>query len=374
MIQPADSARNVLVCGSGSTGKSTFSRILINRCVTEQSEGALVLDLDLKQPELAPPGTIYLAYVGSPLLGPPFSNLSTPKSAQGTSGSWSASTSEEAIRRMSSQNRILRMHYIGSQGFEHSPQSSMTAVSDLIRYIDTFRSPGCPLIVNSPGGLQDVEELVSLLQKMIPFSDIAYLNHSASSRYKRFMEASREGEGYTVHEIRSKTHRIAPASTIQWSHLQSYFYMINMKGCVTWDRLALLSANRKELGYGCSDPLIWAIITVGEQLALDNVAQALEGSIVAVVAVSQVESSSVRRTIENLSYRQVHDDDDSVVPDPRYSECLGLAYVVNIDTIRETVEVLTPVSLDQLAAQLGSGCRIALVMNQQDRNWAPPYG
>ncbi len=372
MSKPVDSARDVLVCGSRSTGKSTFGRVLINCLVTEHSQGALLLDLDVKQPELAPPGIVYLAYVGSPLLGPPISHLATPRVGRDILTRRSASASEETITGTSGQNHILRMHYIGSQGFEHSPQFSANAVADLIQCIEGVRSLACPLIVNSPGGFQDADELVSLLHKKIPFSDIACLDHSASSRYKKLMAASREKEGCAIHEIQSKAHRGAPASTIQWSHLQSYFHMINLKSRVTWDPLALLSTNRTELGYGDPDSLLWAIITLGEQLALENVAQALEGSIVALVAVSQSGATSIRRTIENLPYRQVPEDDESGLPDPRCSECLGLAYVVNIDTVRETVEILTPVSLDELNAHSGTGNNLALVLGRQNRLWAPP--
>jgi energy-coupling factor transporter ATP-binding protein EcfA2 len=93
--------RTVLVCGSGGTGKSTFCRASTNRLLADQAflrhisgskGGVLLLDLDLTQPELTPPGLIYLAHVKSALLGSPDSHYAMPGS---------------------SQNHILRMHYLG---------------------------------------------------------------------------------------------------------------------------------------------------------------------------------------------------------------------------------------------------------------------
>src|SRR3954469_5695261 len=91
--------RTVLVCGSGSTGKSTLCRALINRYLSGQSytldnsvpkSGVLLIDFDLDRPELTPPGLVYLAHVKRALFGPPESHLAVAGSGQ---------------------NRILRMHY-----------------------------------------------------------------------------------------------------------------------------------------------------------------------------------------------------------------------------------------------------------------------
>ncbi|KAG7369237.1 Pre-mRNA cleavage complex II protein Clp1-domain containing protein [Nitzschia inconspicua] len=62
------------ITGGQGVGKSTFLRYLTNRMVTNQREIA-ILDADVGQPELAPPGLLRLAIVRKPLLHPPYWNL-----------------------------------------------------------------------------------------------------------------------------------------------------------------------------------------------------------------------------------------------------------------------------------------------------------
>lgn len=71
--------RTVLVCGPKSSGKSTFSRLLANRLMTDEaclragaSPGIALLDLDPGQPEFSPPGVVSLIHVMEPNLAPPF--------------------------------------------------------------------------------------------------------------------------------------------------------------------------------------------------------------------------------------------------------------------------------------------------------------
>lgn len=60
----------VAVTGAKGVGKSTFVRLLINQCFSLHPKVAL-MDLDLGQPELSPPGFISLTVLDQPLLQPP---------------------------------------------------------------------------------------------------------------------------------------------------------------------------------------------------------------------------------------------------------------------------------------------------------------
>ena len=192
--------------------------------------------------------------------------------------------------------------------------------------------------------------------------------------------------------------------------MQSYFHLISSQlDEPTWDRLALLSSNKKEFAYSGPDSMIWAVVTLGETLALENVAQALEDSLVSVMAVKtrdtceaqsnhsldgipgplpshlapnvldpfdgqRADHSHVMHTTpENLPYFQELEFEVNLLH-PRWSECLGLAYITAIDPTCETIEMVTPITAETIFSQKNNGFRIALVMSRQDRQWAPAQG
>jgi mRNA cleavage and polyadenylation factor CLP1 P-loop len=392
--------RTVLVCGSGSTGKSTLCRALINRYLTGQTytpndsapkAGVLLVDFDLDRPELTPPGLMYLAHVKRALFGPPETHLAVPRSGQ---------------------NHILRMHYLGRVDTSSVSNSGMKAIRDLLHYCGTVRAdfPGCPVLINSSSWLLDMDSSqASSLVSMMYLSDIVYFDSSGSLKHREVLTRSM-GDNCSLCSFTSKVHRSAPASTVQWSYMQSYFHLISSQlDEPTWDRLALLSSNKKEFAYSGPDSMICAIVTLGEALALENVAQALEDSIVSVMAVKMRDTGEAQSnhsldgipgqlpshlapnvldpfdaqradhshvmhiTPENLPYFQEFDFEVNL-PYPRWSECLGLAYITAIDPTRETIEMVTPITADTIFSQRNSGFRIALVMGRQDRQWAPGQG
>ena len=184
--------------------------------------------------------------------------------------------------------------------------------------------------------------------------------------------------------------------------MQSYFHLISSQlDEPTWDWLALLSSNKKEFAYSGPDSMIWAVVTLGETLAFENVAQALEGSIVSVMAVKTRDtreaqsnhsldgisgqlsshlaphvldhSHVMHTTPENLPYFQELEFEVNLLQ-PQWSECLGLAYITAIDPTRETIEIVTPIAAETISSQRNNGFRIALVMGRQDRQWAPAQG
>ncbi|KAJ1955791.1 Polynucleotide 5'-hydroxyl-kinase grc3, partial [Linderina pennispora] len=65
----------LVVAGGQNQGKSTFSRMLINRLLSRYGK-LFYLETDLGQSELAPPGALTLTMISAPLLGPPFTHAS----------------------------------------------------------------------------------------------------------------------------------------------------------------------------------------------------------------------------------------------------------------------------------------------------------
>jgi hypothetical protein len=91
-----------VVAGAKGVGKSTFCRVLVNQWLSAaaaaaassaaaatqgsgrggsagRGRGVFVLDLDVGQPEMGPPGCIALYWVTAPLLGPPHTHMRAPE-------------------------------------------------------------------------------------------------------------------------------------------------------------------------------------------------------------------------------------------------------------------------------------------------------
>ena len=64
----------VVVCGAKGVGKSTCVRYTVNRLLKDYPQVA-ILDADVGQPELSPPGVLTLSVTTRPLLAPPHVNL-----------------------------------------------------------------------------------------------------------------------------------------------------------------------------------------------------------------------------------------------------------------------------------------------------------
>ena len=64
----------VVVCGAKGVGKSTCVRYTVNRLLKDYPQVA-ILDADVGQPELSPPGVLTLSVTTRPLLAPPRVNL-----------------------------------------------------------------------------------------------------------------------------------------------------------------------------------------------------------------------------------------------------------------------------------------------------------
>lgn len=389
----------MLVCGSGSTGKSTFCRTSINQILADQEfsgdivetkAGVLLIDLDLVQPELTPGGLISLAHVKSTLLGSPESHYAI----QG-----------------SNQSRILRMHYLGGIKGDAISLAGLNAIKDLLQHCANIRKdlPGCPVLINSSSWLLDIgyTELSTLISIMRP-SDIVYFDSSGSLKHREVLTRSM-GSRCNLWGLATKVYRSAPASAIHWSHMQSYLQLTTSRGHGHyWDPLALLSYNKKEISYSGTDSMIWAVVTLGERLAPDNIAQALEGSMIAIVVVQedgceaqnnqfsderpkhvtsdlapnvpnmldkqQADPTKIARTPgENLPYF-LNSDVEANFLHPRRSDCLGLAYITAIDAERETVEVITPISRQTMSTQRENGLGLVIVMGRQELRWTSVHG
>lgn len=114
----------IVVAGPRKVGKSTFARFLANSLL-DRYERVAFIDSDPGQTEFMPPGFLTLSIIKSPLLGPPFSHVGMG----------------------------IYSHYLGSTGADANPLHFFNCAQSLIEEYEKLceRGQRLPLIVNTMG-------------------------------------------------------------------------------------------------------------------------------------------------------------------------------------------------------------------------------
>jgi polynucleotide 5'-hydroxyl-kinase GRC3/NOL9 len=140
-----------VVCGAKDTGKSSYSRYLINRLLAKYNRVAY-LETDAGQSEFTPSGLLSLHYISCPVLGPPY-------------------THQQLVPE--------RSFYFGSASPRSNPDYYLACINQLV---DHWRHDQLhdtiPLIVNTHGWVSGVgyELLLSHIHKVEP-TDIFAMRH-----------------------------------------------------------------------------------------------------------------------------------------------------------------------------------------------------
>ncbi|XP_047061046.1 polynucleotide 5'-hydroxyl-kinase NOL9-like [Lolium rigidum] len=135
----------VLVCGPANSGKSTFSRLLINSLLPRYGRVGY-LDTDVGQPEFSPPGCLSVHVVDEPI----------------------------ADLRYPVFREAERCCFYGDISSKRDPETYLNSLFLLYTYfVEKYRSPGSevlPLIVNTPGWVKGTgfDMLVEMLRYICP--------------------------------------------------------------------------------------------------------------------------------------------------------------------------------------------------------------
>uniref|UniRef100_A0ACD5VVI2 Uncharacterized protein n=1 Tax=Avena sativa TaxID=4498 RepID=A0ACD5VVI2_AVESA len=135
----------VLVCGPANSGKSTFSRLLLNSLLPRYGRVGY-LDTDVGQPEFSPPGCLSIHVVDETIADPRYPVL----------------------------REAERCYFYGDVSSKRDPQTYLNSVFLLYTYfVEKYRCPGSqvlPLIVNTPGWVKGTgfDMLVEMLRYICP--------------------------------------------------------------------------------------------------------------------------------------------------------------------------------------------------------------
>lgn len=358
------------------------------------------MDLDPGQPEFSPIGRIYLAHLGKPVFGPPFSHPD-------------AGNDENAY--------IVRSHCIGANTPKDDPDYYVMATRNLMDHYRMLfqRYPQCPLIINYPGWIFGLGlEIASLFIDTLGLSDVAYMSENGPAEVINPLTFAAQEARVDITVLPSQCTKYAPRSKpqIRTMQMMSYFHSSQApQRSRVWNDAPLTRTQPLSVSYTGPARGIFGIMVTGPRHDPDFLEEVLEGSVVGIVVIdsidaipvtnpTQVQFSNVRGSSPNATTREegkdpsiendgdqcsdtehpnitsspnnnlpylFSGDGDCMQLNPALSNCLGLAFVRGVNTKSRTLELYTPVQLPAIRNAIDQGGKIVLVRGQIDTpHWA----
>lgn len=370
---------STLVCGPKSAGKSTFSKLLVNRLLTRDgpssSLGVLVLDLDPGQPEFAPPGTLSLVHVTQPNLGTPFTHASLDDGA----------------------NRVIRCHALASVTPASAPDFYLECVFDLFSaYRQSYKDH--PLVINTPGWILGTGlDLLDQIIRHVSPQEVLYMSEDGPGDSVETLRTATSNRFITLPSQQSEfTSRTA--AHLRAMQAMSYFHTKATESLesprLSWVSSPLSAIPPWHVRYSGPDSGILGILSYDDQSPPELLAETVNGMVLAAVEIenpmafnnmghagtgvvadrptTDAGNSSPRpivsRTPEGLPFIPNTKD---IALDPRSSHTIGLVLVRGIDVAAQTLQIITPISQKTIEQAKAANRDIVLVHGKFDTpNWA----
>ena len=352
----------IFLCGPKSSGKSTFGRLLANRLITDRGgsrnkpwSSVMVLDLDPGQPEYSPPGVVSLSKISAPNLSPSFCHPTLdPSEGQ------------------------VRAHAIASVTPALDPAHFLECALDLLDHYQRNAGAKCPLVINTPGWIQGtgLDILTELITAIRP-TEVIYMSQDGPEETVKSLQAacsSRAQSPIPFSTLPSQPSDISSRTPLHLRTMQmmSYFHLRpqadkkpNGHQQQAWDATPLSDLRPWRVRYrgGRGRRGFLGILCYDHQPAPDLLAEAVNGTVVALVRLES-RAAALRNNNTNNPQLLVPDDDDDdddddgdigdnardAIPlianpngatlDPRHSRLLGLALVRGVDTARRELQLL----------------------------------
>ncbi|KAI1065274.1 hypothetical protein LB507_000053 [Fusarium sp. FIESC RH6] len=379
---------STLICGPKSAGKSTFLRLFLNGLLTDRpqaqnSRKVVVLDLDPGQPEYAPAGTVSLVSVNKPNIGTPFTHTSSENSAF----------------------KVVRCHSMASVTPASNPDLYLSSAADLF---DTYSKhhAGDPLIINTPGWIQGtgLDLLCTLIERIKPH-EVLFMSEVGSFDS---VDALRAATELAFTELPSQPSKIAlrTAAHLRAMQTMSYFHLQDMKPTVAnasdtpsrlkWNASPLSFRPPLLVQYSSLNRGVLGLLSYDYQCPPELLADTVNGQIMAAVEIEDARAFSNFTQEETLTEAndsaQVNVDSGNqtwplvttspegipLIPnyndaalDPRYSRTIGLVLLRGIDMKSKTLQLVTPIPLEDFRQIKSKGRSIVLLHGKFDTpSWA----
>ncbi|KAI1476052.1 hypothetical protein F4774DRAFT_262065 [Daldinia eschscholtzii] len=388
-----------MITGPKSSGKSTFGKLLANRLVTDQlnstrrklHSGVAVLDIDPGQPEYCIAGQVALVLLTEPVFSPSFCRPLP-----------------------SSEIQVVRSHALASMSPASDPELYLEAAMDLMtHYRNTLGR--YPLIINTPGWIQGtgLDLLTSLITNSRP-TEVVYMSQLGPAEVVETLQECCKTTTFSTLPSQASQINSRTSAHLRSMQTMSYFHAEQQSSTphryyIQWNDKPLTTVPPWQISYRGSDRGIFGIMCYDYQTPVDLLADAINGTILAVVGVENVQAfrrpekhsissaditsdtmdidgideeshkfmspsfssldeSLIVRTPEGIPFI---DTTDGTTLDPRFSHSLGLALVRGIDVENGVLQLLTPLQAERIEEVTSRGGEIVLVSGNFDTpSWA----
>ena len=361
----------IMIVGGKSSGKSTFARILCNHLHSWiPAKKCLYLDLDPGQPEFGPPGQVSLVEVSAPVLGPPFTHntsfvLDSP--------------------------HLIMSHTIAATTFKDDPDHYRACVESLmkdIHDIDPRRS--CPLVINTSGwtsglGATTIAELLGELD----VTDAVVMQPVDPELWRSVQSKWPLVIPHQIPRRAPKSHTRSPAESRAMQTMASFHSRFRIGNEVPRISGKLISKMRHwNVRYAGLNPGIAAVMSYNQSLSPEFLAEALDGSIVAILTIHTVDGSGsaiaqnedrgmlqdvskhISYTPEGIPYVEPNAMGVNWTLDPSASSFFSLALVRGVDVANKEIQLIVPMMTEQ-GARIFQNETHVLVRGQFDTpGWA----
>ncbi|KAI2779949.1 hypothetical protein F4815DRAFT_164201 [Daldinia loculata] len=388
-----------MITGPKSSGKSTFGKLLANRLITDQSSsskrrvhrGVAVLDLDPGQPEYCVAGQVALVFLTEPVFSPSFCRpLPCP------------------------ELQIVRSHALASISPASDPELYLEAAMDLMTHYRNALGR-YPLIINTPGWIQGtgLDLLTSLITSSRP-TEVLYMSESGPAEVVEALQESCRTTTFSTLPSQASQLASRTAAHLRSMQTMSYFHAEPQSSAidghwVRWNNKPLTTVPPWQVSYKGPGRGIFGIMCYDYQTPMDLLADAVNGTILAVVGVENVQafrrpdehamlpSDTTSNTMDidrvdegprksmSSSFSTLARDVIVMTPEgipfidtmngitlnPKFSYSLGLALVRGIDVKNGVLQLLTPLRLGKIDEITSRGGEIVLISGKFDTpSWA----
>lgn len=375
---------STFICGPKGSGKSTFSRLLTNRLLTQTlpqdskgrtaQRGVILLDIDPGQPEFCPAGTVSLVLVRKPNISPPFAHP-WPDDASAT---------------------LIRCHALATVTPGSDPDFYMECALDLYSQYQKGWN-GYPLVVNTPGWILGTGlDLLSLVIARIRPREVVYMSEDGPAETVDGLQSAckRTSCFSTLPSQQSDSGTRKTAVQLRSMQTMAYFHSQSKKtDHMSWNPSPLSAVSPWQVKYSGTNRGFAGIMCYGDKPNSALLAESINGMVLAAVEIEdekalrrkEPEDTSmdvdvserrmidsleglISRTPEGIPYLE---QGEGETLDPSFSRSIGLVLVRGVDVENAALQILTPIPRSTLQEIRQNGRHVVLVHGQFDApTWA----